>query len=208
MAILWFFYTVVAAIILKEPKKSVCPSASDATVGILSSVSTMNPSDEKNDDTACDFHEFVDLSASIQQQQELNRGFFTYIKDSDLIELSDDEDDGHTTSSKHDPKNDLGKVFIEPQNETKSSLPKFSSAKGCLLVTFLTLFIIEIVQTSISMIAYSRFGWGIDQISTLSFFNLILIVPMSIIIGCLSTSLNDRKIALALLPISMVGLLF
>ena len=208
MAILWFFYTIVAAIILKEPRKTICPSASDATVAILSSVSTVLPSDDKNGETACDFHEFVDLSSNIQQEQEVDRSFYTsYSGDSDLIQLSDDEDDGHTILSKHDLKNDLGKVFIEPQNKTKSSLPKFSSAKVCLLITFLTLFITEIVQTSISMIAYSRFGWGIDQISTLSFFNLILIVPMSIIIGWLSTSLNDRKIALILLPISMIGLL-
>ena len=213
MAILWIIYTIVAAIILREPKRTVCRSSSDASVAILSSASKRSKipsSKEKHDGAACDdFHQFVDLSVATKRNQlQQDETFCINGEDDDLIHFSDDEDDGDTVSKSEDTKNDLGKVFIEPKNNATSSLPKFSSTKVCLLLTFLTLFISEIVQSSTPLIGYSRFGWSIDEISTLSFFNLILRVPMSIIVGWLSQSFNDRKIVLIFFPIALLGLLF
>jgi hypothetical protein len=76
----------------------------------------------------------------------------------------------------------------------------------CLFFLFCKTFTIEALVSATSALTKNRYGWQVRQVGTLGCINGILVVPLSITMGFLSHSYQDRDLMTVLVSIGSIGL--
>jgi hypothetical protein len=72
---------------------------------------------------------------------------------------------------------------------------------------FAKVFVIESLVSATSALSKNRYGWQVQQVGTLGCINGLTVIPLSILIGRLSMSYQDRVLMVWLLGIGIFGLL-
>lgn len=78
----------------------------------------------------------------------------------------------------------------------------------CMSLIFMKRISLESIVGSTSIITKNRYGWSIKNVGTLHLVNGIIVIPVSILSGYLSTSYEDRYMALWFLAITLLGMCF
>lgn len=76
----------------------------------------------------------------------------------------------------------------------------------CLALLFAKVFSIEALVSATSALSKNRYGWRVQQVGTLGCINGLLVVPLSILVGRLSMSYQDRIIMSWLVSIGCFGM--
>ena len=80
------------------------------------------------------------------------------------------------------------------------------SVQLCLGLLFAKVFVIETLVSCTSALSKNRYGWTIKQVGLLGCVNGLSVIPLSICVGKLSMSLQDRLLMIFLLSIGVSGL--
>jgi hypothetical protein len=78
----------------------------------------------------------------------------------------------------------------------------------CMSLIFMKRIALESIVGSTSIITKNRYGWNIKNVGTLHLVNGIIVIPVSIFAGYLSTMYEDRYLSLWFLAITLVGMAF
>jgi len=78
----------------------------------------------------------------------------------------------------------------------------------CMSLIFMKRISLEAIVGSTSIITKNRYGWSIKNVGTLHLVNGVIVIPVSILSGYLSTSYEDRYMALWCLSITLLGMCF
>lgn len=78
----------------------------------------------------------------------------------------------------------------------------------CMSLIYMKRIALECIVGSTSIITKNRFGWNIKTVGTLHLVNGIIVIPVSIFSGYLSTLYEDRYLAIWFLSITLVGMAF
>ena len=78
----------------------------------------------------------------------------------------------------------------------------------CMSLIFMKRISLEAIVGSTSIITKNRYGWSIKNVGTLHLVNGIIVIPVSILSGYLSTSYEDRYMSLWCLSVTLFGMLF
>jgi len=78
----------------------------------------------------------------------------------------------------------------------------------CMSLIFMKRISLEAIVGSTSIITKNRYGWSIKNVGMLHLVNGIIVIPVSILSGYLSTSYEDRYMALWCLSITLFGMCF
>ncbi len=78
----------------------------------------------------------------------------------------------------------------------------------CMSLIFMKRIALECIVGSTSIITKNRFGWNIKTVGTLHLVNGIIVIPVSIFSGYLSTAFEDRYLAVWFLCITLIGMTF
>lgn len=76
----------------------------------------------------------------------------------------------------------------------------------CLILKFISKFVLEIIGCSVSLVTRHRYGWSVKSIGMLSFINGLLVIPISTSVGYLSQHYTDITMLLWLLGLALLGL--
>ena len=77
----------------------------------------------------------------------------------------------------------------------------------CLGLLFAKVFVIETLVSATSALTKNRYGWQVQQVGALGCINGLFVIPLSIIVGRLSMSHQDRALMLWLLSLGLFGVL-
>lgn len=78
--------------------------------------------------------------------------------------------------------------------------------KLCLAFLFAKVFVIESLVSCTSALTKNRYDWAVAQVGTLGCINGLLVVPLSVLVGWLSMSLQDRVLMTWLVSIGAFGM--
>ena len=78
----------------------------------------------------------------------------------------------------------------------------------CMSLIYMKRIALECIVGSTSIITKNRFGWNIKTVGTLHLVNGIIVIPVSIFSGYLSTLYEDRYLAIWFLSITLFGMAF
>jgi hypothetical protein len=77
----------------------------------------------------------------------------------------------------------------------------------CLGLLFAKVFVIETLVSATSTLTKNRYEWQVQEVGTLGCINGLFVIPLSILVGRLSTSYQDRVLMVWLLSIGLFGVL-
>jgi len=80
------------------------------------------------------------------------------------------------------------------------------SVQLCLGLLFAKVFVIETLVSCTSALSKNRYGWTIKQVGMLGCFNGLSVIPLSIFVGRLSMTLQDRLLMICLICVGVSGL--
>ena len=78
----------------------------------------------------------------------------------------------------------------------------------CMSLIFMKRIALESIVGSTSIVTKNRYGWSIQNVGTLHLVNGLIVIPVSIYSGYLSTMYEDRLMALWFLGITLIGMCF
>jgi len=78
----------------------------------------------------------------------------------------------------------------------------------CMSLIFMKRIALESIVGSTSIITKNRYGWNIEKVGTLHLVNGIIVIPVSIFSGYLSTMYEDRYMSIWFLAITLFGMGF
>jgi len=78
----------------------------------------------------------------------------------------------------------------------------------CMSLIFMKRIALESIVGSTSIVTKNRYGWDIEKVGTLHLVNGIIVIPVSIFSGYLSTLHEDRYMSIWFLAITLVGMAF
>lgn len=78
----------------------------------------------------------------------------------------------------------------------------------CMSLIFMKRIALESIVGSTSIITKNRYGWNIENVGTLHLVNGIIVIPVSIFSGYLSTLYEDRYMSIWFLAITLFGMAF
>ena len=139
-------------------------------------------------------------------------------------ELSLDDvvgEDDEATFSSDDTDNDMASLDLDEISHNDSPEP----TKGysyycyciknmtkpiivCMSLIFMKRIALESIVGSTSIITKNRYGWDIKHVGTLHLVNGIIVIPVSVFSGYLSTIYEDRYMAIWFLSITLFGMAF
>lgn len=76
----------------------------------------------------------------------------------------------------------------------------------CMVLLFAKVFVIEILISCTSVLTKNRYGWNIQEVGLLGCANGFFVIPLSILVGKLSMSYQDRFLMVCLLSVGACGL--
>eukprot|EP00536_Pseudo-nitzschia_multiseries_P007807 jgi/Psemu1/305252/fgenesh1_kg.188_\ len=76
----------------------------------------------------------------------------------------------------------------------------------CMGLLFAKVFVIETLVSCTSALSKNRYGWTIHEVGALGCFNGFFVIPISILVGKLSLSYQDRYLMVCLLLVGVSGL--
>jgi hypothetical protein len=77
----------------------------------------------------------------------------------------------------------------------------------CLGLLFAKVFVIETLVSATSALTKNRYEWQVQQVGTLGCINGLFVIPLSVLVGRLSMSYQDRALMVWLLAIGLFGVL-
>lgn len=78
----------------------------------------------------------------------------------------------------------------------------------CMSLIFMKRIALESIVGSTSIITKNRYGWNIEKVGSLHLVNGIIVIPVSIYSGYLSTIYEDRYMSICFLAITLFGMAF
>mmetsp|Transcript_34588 Transcript_34588/g.83549 ORF Transcript_34588/g.83549 Transcript_34588/m.83549 type:complete len:518 (-) Transcript_34588:908-2461(-) len=91
-------------------------------------------------------------------------------------------------------------------NEFSRSCSRMTlSVQICLGLLFAKVFVIETLVSCTSALSKNRYGWTIKQVGLLGCFNGLSVIPLSIFVGRLSMTIQDRLLMICLLCVGLSG---
>ncbi|OEU14455.1 MFS general substrate transporter [Fragilariopsis cylindrus CCMP1102] len=76
----------------------------------------------------------------------------------------------------------------------------------CMILLFAKVFVIETLVSCTSALSKNRYGWNIHEVGLLGCANGFFVIPLSILVGKLSMSYQDRFLMVCLLSVGICGL--
>lgn len=193
MALSWFLYTVCIIFVFSEPTRSGLDELKKREEGIDSS-KLLNE---------------VELAA----MRDGNTGGVTSLDDiEESLSLDEDDNDEAEESLKLD---DISHTSDSTKHEKGYSYHYCSCVKNmtrpvilCMSLIFMKRISLESIVGSTSIITKNRYGWNIENVGTLHLVNGIIVIPVSIFSGYLSTMYEDRYMSVWFLCITLFGMAF
>jgi len=221
MALSWFIYTLCILFFFGEPTRSGLDELrkrEEATAGGGSGLATIE-SDSKKESLLNE----VELAAISTENKVDGYVEMESARDDALDKLDpimldgesfnddddDNEDDGSVTdlsvtdinASKDD---DKGYTYLYCSCIKNMTRPVLI----CMSLIFMKRIALESIVGSTSIVTKNRYGWNIENVGTLHLVNGIIVIPVSIFSGYLSTMYEDRYMTLWFLAITLFGMAF
>jgi len=199
MALNWFIYSVCIVFFFGEPtrsgldelrKREEADAAGDSSKNesLLNEVELSAISDSKTTDRSS-LDDVLDEQESLQDDEDL---------DEESLKFDDDVSHAAVDSTKHEK----GYHYCYcVKNMTKPVIL-------CMSLIFMKRIALESIVGSTSIITKNRYGWSIKNVGTLHLVNGIIVIPVSIFSGYLSTMYEDRYMSIWFLAITLFGMLF
>mmetsp|Transcript_18476 Transcript_18476/g.30223 ORF Transcript_18476/g.30223 Transcript_18476/m.30223 type:complete len:834 (+) Transcript_18476:57-2558(+) len=203
MSLIWLIYTIIILFFFGEP--------------VRSGLEELKQREEM-------------VERSSKQDSLLGRRASSINRDGKVVRLLDEargNDEGHETSSSSEEDFDQGDAYFDQTTSdgTKADDTNESADKSnggycscmknitrpviiCMSLIFMKRISLEAIVGSTSIITKNRYGWSIKNVGTLHLCNGIIVIPVSILSGYLSTSYEDRYMALCCLSITLLGMSF
>lgn len=185
MSLNWLIYTICIVLLFSEPTRSGLDELKER---------------EQTDSKKMSLLSEVELAA--MKDSDAGESGFGH---QDSISLDDDEDD---------------EVRVDVQDIPESIEKKYSykycycftdmtkPVVVCMSLIFMKRIALESIVGSTSIITKNRYGWDIKNVGTLHLVNGIIVIPVSILCGFLSTRYEDRYMSILFLAITLVGMTF
>ena len=184
MSLTWFIYTMCIIFFFGEPTRSG-----------LEELKKREESDSKKE-SLLDEVELATIS------NDSDREDASEIDQQDSISL-DDEVEVHIAISDHSKNN---KGYSYQYCSCMKNLTK--PVVICMSLIFMKRIALESIVGSTSIITKNRYGWTIKNVGTLHLVNGIIVIPVSIFSGYLSTLYEDRYMSIWFLAITLAGMSF
>ena len=194
MALLWTMFSIALYADFKEPER----------VGLEEQkrleVSSSSPKSEKSISPRQSSHSTTCNTKRIDAPMEKA----IWNREDDLMTIF-----SGTTATSFDP--DWGKEEIDSsscweQAKRLSILVTFP-VRICLGLLLAKVFVIETLVSATSSLTKNRYEWQVQQVGTLGCINGLMVIPLSIVLGRLSLSYQDRFLMLFLLSVGLFGVL-
>lgn len=198
MSLIWLIYTVIILFFFGEP--------------VRSGLEELKQREE------------MASERSSKQDSLLGRRSSSNIRDGKSVRLVTDELDEEVDRSSEEDFDDETRSDDFKANDTDVSMDSSDrSSKSvycsctknitrpviiCMSLIFMKRISLESIVGSTSIITKNRYGWSIKNVGTLHLANGIIVIPVSILSGYLSTSYEDRYMALWCLSITLLGMCF
>ena len=172
--------------------------------------------------------------AGLEEQKRLEKEAAAALCNDDVLNTTRSEDPGlgmsvaegvHGVGKSLTGDDDLNTIFSGQsfredlmENQSASNSSWWSEAKRvnslvtfpvriCLGLLFAKVFVIEALVSATSVLSNKRYRWGVQQVGTLGCVNGLTVIPLSVLVGRLSLSYQDRVLMVWLLSIGILGLL-
>jgi len=175
MFVVWLLFSLLVALVFKEPKRVGLEELKDKTESSATS----------RDSSVCD-----DAGALGEEQPLLAPSSTT----------EHDNKDGHAQEVEY-IESDSGKTPFMTFCTTNFTVPVWI----CIILLFVDKLIMEAIMSSVPVVAGHSYNWSVTQIGSLGVLMGVLVVPLSIAIGTVSRMYEDRVILMSLLAISVFG---
>lgn len=185
MSLNWLIYTICIIFFFGEPTRSG-----------LDELKKREESDTKKESLLNE----VELAAISRDSDAGELG----IDERDSVSLDDEEERVEDPMPGYSEKEDKGysyKYCSCFKNMTKPVVI-------CMSLIFMKRIALESIVGSTSIITKNRYGWNVTNVGTLHLVNGIIVIPVSIFSGYLSTFYEDRFMAICFLAITLVGMTF
>ena len=198
MALNWFIYSVCIVFFFGEPTRSGLDELrkreeagdSSKNASLLNEVELPTISDGKTTDrTSLD--DVLDEQESLQDDEDL---------DEESLKFDDDVSHAAVDSTNHEKGYRYHYCYCI-KNMTKPVIL-------CMSLIFMKRIALESIVGSTSIITKNRYSWSIKNVGTLHLVNGIIVIPVSIFSGYLSTMYEDRYMSIWFLAITLFGMLF
>ena len=214
MAFNWLIYTIAIVVSFKEPKRSGLDELKEREVSGDIAGSKKSPLMGKKDSTL-DEVDIGGITSADKTQKDMNQVSVGESLADYLDKLSVDGSLGDYVENLP-----FGEPFDEYNGNSPASAAVGNSSKYCcscvgnmttpvvicMCLIFAQRFALESIVGATSIITKNRYGWSIKNVGTLHLVNGLIVIPVSIISGYLSTFNDDRYLALCFLTISLGGM--
>jgi hypothetical protein len=194
MSFNWLIYTVFIIFFFGEPTRS----------GLEELKKREGSSDQKSESLLEEI-EMAGVAGEIVRGSSFDEIMEFERQDSMFVSLDDDKtNDGTFGTALEFPKRKKGYRYhccSCIKNMTKPVVI-------CMSLIFMKRIALESIVGSTSIITKNRYGWNIKNVGTLHLVNGIIVIPVSIFAGYLSTMYEDRYLSLWFLAITLVGMAF
>jgi len=199
MALNWFIYSVCIVFFFGEPTRSGLDElrkreeAGDSSKNeslLINEVELSAISDSKTTDRSS-LDDVLDEQESLQDDEDL---------DEESLKFDDDVSHAAVDSTEHE-KGYRYHYYYCIKNMTKPVIL-------CMSLIFMKRIALESIVGSTSIITKNRYGWSIKNVGTLHLVNGIIVIPVSIFSGYLSTMYEDRYMSIWFLAITLFGMAF
>jgi len=206
MALNWFIFTITILLTFSEPTRSGLDELKQREDVMESPSSKRNALLENNstsyEGTACDANILDDAVVCLKSTDTLPTTSQNDSED-DCSVSSDTEDDKLTNSGA------TSKISAScnPSYHCCSCMSHITKPVViCMTLIFAQRFALESIVGSTSIITKNRYGWRIKNVGTLHLVNGLIVIPVSLLSGYLSTFYEDRFMALCFLVIALGGM--
>jgi Sugar (and other) transporter len=208
MATMWALFLTTLIFKFEEPDRSGLEEQKRMEAAALAATSRRN---SRCDDDPTEATAANPLASKITTENSKNtnevHGAGTNVE---TVHSSTRDDDWMTVfSSGSQTYKDSGedKVQGSCMEETKQFLALITTpVRICLGLLFAKVFVIESLVSATSVLSKNRYGWKVRQVGTLGCVNGMTVIPLSIMVGRLSMSYQDRVLMTWLLSIGLFGL--
>jgi len=201
MALSWFIYTLCILFFFGEPTRS--------------GLEELRKREEASDSRKESLLDEVELAAMSDDKSDGN-----FRRKSSLDDVMDREDSLSMDDADDDDLNcdaslQLSQISNSSKQDKGYSYSYCSCIKHmtkpviiCMSLIFMKRIALESIVGSTSIITKNRYGWNIENVGTLHLVNGIIVIPVSIFSGYLSTLHEDRYMSVWFLAITLVGMAF
>lgn len=203
MSLIWLIYTLVILFFFGEPVRSGLEE--------LKQREEMAAERSSKQDSLLGRQQ---SSSSISDVKSVRLVTEDELDDQEVGHGSSEEDFDDQTRSDDVKVNNADVVSMDESDKSSSSV-YCSCIKNitrpviiCMSLIFMKRISLESIVGSTSIITKNRYGWSIKNVGFLHLANGIIVIPVSILSGYLSTSYEDRYMALWCLSITLLGMCF